>query len=213
MKVNITKKRKEKMEFVLKEVSVSFANALRRIMISEIPVLAIDWLEIRENTSPIFDEMIAQRMGLLPLSFDPTKFNRQEDCKCKGKGCHSCQVMFALEKKGPSVVYSGDLKSSNKAVKPAHPGFPLVELLKGHRLKLEAVARLGIGKEHAKFQAANAAYENYPEFKGKEINTNPTGFLFRIESISSLPTTYIVSRAGEILEDKAKTFKKEAAKL
>lgn len=213
MNIKIVKKGKEKMEFVLGGSSISFANALRRIMVSEVPVLAIDWLEVEENNSAIFDEMIAQRMGLIPLSFDPEKFNFQDGCKCGGKGCTLCQVVFVVEKTGPCMVYSKDMKSSNKGVMPASPDFPITELLEGQRLKLEATARLGIGKEHAKFQAANAVYQNHPETIDGKINTKPEEFLFIIESLSSLPPDYIVSKAADILAEKAQTFKKEAAKL
>jgi len=213
MKIKITKKGKSKMEFVLGGASIPFANALRRLMISEIPVLAIEHIDLYDNESAVFDEMIAQRLGLVPLVFDPKKFNFQADCRCKGKGCTLCQAVFALEKKGPCTVYSGDLKSSNKGVKPADPKFPIAELLENQTLKLEAAAMLGTGKDHAKFQAANAVFQNYPEMRGSEINANPEKFLFKVESISGLPARYIVSKAGEILEEKAKNFKKEAAKL
>ena len=105
------------------------------------------------------------------------------------------------------------MKSSNKEVKPTDPGFLLLELLEGHRIKLEATARLGRGKEHAKFQAANAAYQNSPELTGEKVNTAPEKFLFRVESISGLSPEDIVTKAGEILEEKAKEFKKAVADL
>ncbi len=213
MDVRITKKGKEGVEFVLGGATVSFANALRRTMISGVPVLAIDWVDIEQNTSAVFDEILAQRMGLIPLSFDPSKFSFQGDCSCKGKGCPLCQAVFAVEKKGPGTVYSGDMKPSNKAVKPTSPEFPVVELLESHAVKMAATARLGTGKEHAKFQAANVAFQNHPEMNGEEINTKPDKFLFRVESISGLPAEYIVSKAAEILEEKAKEFKKEAVKF
>ena len=213
MKVRIAKKRKEKLEFILEEASTPFANALRRIMMVEVPVLAIDRITVTENSSPLFDEMLAQRLGLIPLLFDPDKFNFRDQCKCDGKTCPSCQVVFALEKKGPGIAYSGDLKSSNPSVKPTDPGFPVVELLDGQKVTLEATARLGTGKEHARFQAANAVFENHPQAKEEEINTKPDKFLFRVESISGLAPEDIVSKAAEILEEKARAFKKEAADL
>ena len=190
------------MEFILEAASIPFANALRRIMVTEVPVLAIDWIDLEYNSSSMFDEMIAQRLGLLPLSYDPGKIRDKEE------------VMFALEKTGPGMVYSKDLKSANKSVKPLEPNFPIADLLGDHHIiKLEATARLGTGKEHAKFQAANAVYENYPELKEGKVNTTPDKFLFKVESISGLTPEYIVSTAAQILEEKAKTFKKEATKL
>ena len=172
MKIKVLKNKGERLEFILEGSSTAFANALRRAMVSEVPVLAIDWVDITENNSALFDEVLAHRFGMLPLSFDPSKFNYTEDCKCGGKGCELCQVVFSVEKTGPCVVYSGDLKSSNKVVKPTSPEFPLVQLLKGQSLKADAVARLGIGTKHAKFQAANAAYSYYPELEvSKDADT------------------------------------------
>lgn len=213
MKIRILKRGKDKWQFSLEGATIPFANALRRIMISEVPVMAIDWLEIHDNTSPVFDEMVAQRLGLIPLEFDPTAFNFQDDCKCSGKGCPSCQVVFALEKQGPGLVYSKDLKSSNKAVRPTDPGFVILELLPNQRVKLEAVTRLGTGKEHAKFQASNTVFQNQPEMKGDQINTTPEKFLFTVESISGLSPDHIIATAAQLLETKTKEFKKEATKL
>jgi len=168
MKVKIFKSKGDRLSFVLEDSTPAFANALRRIMTSEVPTMAIDWVEMRENNSALFDEVIAHRLGMVPLVFDPKKFNFADDCECEGKGCPLCQVVFALEKTGPATVYSGDMKSSNREVKPVSPDFPIAELLKGHTMKFEAVARLGLGIKHGKFQAANVAYQYMPQIKLKE---------------------------------------------
>jgi DNA-directed RNA polymerase subunit D len=136
-------------------------------MIAEIPNMTIDTVDFQDNTSALFDEIVAHRLAMIPLQFDQDKFNLLGECKCEGKGCPLCQVFFALEKTGPAMVYSSDLKSSNKNVKPTSPDFPIVKLLKYQHLKLEAMARLGTGKEHAKFQAANVSYSYLPSIEAK----------------------------------------------
>jgi DNA-directed RNA polymerase subunit D len=165
MKVQVLNKRGDTLRFVLDGTTPAFANALRRIMISEVPTLAIEWVDFHKNGSILFDEIISHRLGLIPLTFDPKKFNLKQECKCAGKGCPLCEVTFALDKAGPGMVYSGELKSSNKAVKPTSPDFPIVELLKNQDIKFEARAQLGTALDHAKWQAANASYQYYPELE------------------------------------------------
>lgn len=65
--VKIIKVSKYAVEFELSNTDLSVANSLRRIMVSEVPTLTIDLVEIRENTSALHDEFIAHRLGLIPL--------------------------------------------------------------------------------------------------------------------------------------------------
>jgi DNA-directed RNA polymerase subunit D len=163
MKVSILKSEEERLEFLLEEASPAFANALRRIMVSEVPTMAVESVEFHENSSALYDEIIAHRLAMMPLRFDPDKMNFADKCKCDGEGCPLCQAVFVVDKTGPCTVYSGDMKPASSDVKPTDAKFPIVELLKNQRLKFEAIARVGIGRQHAKWQAANASYQYYPE--------------------------------------------------
>ena len=97
-------------------------NALRRSLLSEVPKMAIEDVEFHmgsiidedgneyESASPLFDEIIASRLGMIPIPTDLEAFTFRDECKCKGEGCPSCTIMYSLNKKGPCTVYSGDME-------------------------------------------------------------------------------------------------------
>ncbi len=57
-----------KIDFILENCDASIATALRRIMLSEIPTLAIHEVQVYENTSCLPDEYIVHRLGLIPFT-------------------------------------------------------------------------------------------------------------------------------------------------
>jgi DNA-directed RNA polymerase II subunit RPB3 len=82
--VEITELKKDSMKFILSQTDASVANALRRIMIAEVPTMAIDLVEFENNTSVLNDEFIAHRLGLIPLtSSSMHKFNFTRVCNSK----------------------------------------------------------------------------------------------------------------------------------
>jgi DNA-directed RNA polymerase subunit D len=165
MKVEVLHKTDSDIKFLVEGVKPSFVSALRRIMMTEVPTMAIEWVDFKKNDSALNDEIIANRLGQIPLTFDQKVYNLPEMCKCEGKGCSRCQVKLTLKKKGPCMVYSGDLKSTDKDVRPVYDKIPIVELFEGQDLQFEAVAQLGLGKTHAKWQGAVVGYKNKPDIK------------------------------------------------
>lgn len=184
--------------FVLSETDTSMANAMRRIMIGEVPTLAIDLVEYSGNSSVLNDEYIAHRLGLIPIRYTPEgsmkggdchqAFLPHRECVCYDR-CPRCSVEFELdvnfdkvnltrpdqERDLPLTVTSRDLIANNILVAPAHflneeeqdeshdEGISIVKLGPGQHLKLKAIARMGISKEHAKWcPVAVATYRFWP---------------------------------------------------
>lgn len=148
--------------FLLKGSTPAFANALRRAMIENVPTMAIHDVEFAQNSSVLYDEIIAHRLGLIPLKTDLKSYVLAAKCKCKGEGCARCTLKLTLRAKGPCVVYASDIKSKDPKVKPVQGEMPIVKLLKGQELELEATARLGQGKEHVKWSPCLAWYVYEP---------------------------------------------------
>jgi DNA-directed RNA polymerase subunit D len=138
-----------------------YVNALRRLAISEVPTFAIDDLVILENSSVMHDEAIAHRLGLIPLRTDLEHFVMPHDCECNSTlGCSKCKVLFVLDSEAQDktkVVLSGELKSEDEIVQPVSKNIPIISLAPGQKIKFEAYARLGIGKDHAKWQPTSVA--------------------------------------------------------
>jgi DNA-directed RNA polymerase subunit D len=151
-----------------------FVNALRRTLIADVPKMAIEDVEFHlgpirdasgkefESIFPIFDEMVAHRIGLLPIPSDLDLFTFREKCKCGGEGCPSCRIMYKLNKMGPCTVYSGDLEPLDDpklAIKDDL--IPIVKLTDGQAPLIYATAYLGTSTMHAKWQTCAAVGYKY----------------------------------------------------
>jgi DNA-directed RNA polymerase subunit D len=165
VEIEVLEKDDKSMRLLIREVDVPYINALRRIVISEVPCMAIDDVVIIENSSILQDEIISHRLGLVPLKTDLDSYNLPEECPCKSEfGCNLCRVTLTLDaesKEGTRTVYSGELKSENPTIAPVSDKIPIIKLAKEQRLKLEAYARLGKGKIHAKWQPVSMCTHKY----------------------------------------------------
>jgi len=136
--------------------------------------MAIDEVVIIENSSMLHNEILAHRIGLIPLKTDLDSYNLPEECQCKSEfGCNLCRVSLTLEvEAGENTipVYSEALRSENPNITPVSDKVLIIKLAPNQKIRLEAYARLGKGKSHAKWQPVSAcAYKYLPQIK---INRN-----------------------------------------
>jgi len=194
-KVDITELTDEQVKFTLTQTDASIANALRRVMIAEVPTMAIDKVEFLQNTTVLHDDFIAHRLGLIPLTshwagFNVTgegrnppekDFQYNRDCSCNAY-CPSCTAVFELDVKCEGEerkVTTADLKPEYEGSKcqvacAEDEHILLVKMRRGQHLRLRVYAQKGIGKEHAKWSpvcTACFAYEPEVELNQKVYAT------------------------------------------
>ncbi|MFZ8907474.1 MAG: DNA-directed RNA polymerase subunit D [Nitrosopumilaceae archaeon] len=159
--LEVISKDERKMSVKLKGVPLQYANALRRLCLNGVPVFAIDTVDVIENSSVLPDEGLAHRLGLIPLKTDLSRFNEPSKCECQSEtGCSNCKVMLVLDSGDTDVsksVLTDELTSEDDSVKPTSDKIPIVQLAPGQRVKVECYARLGRGREHAKWNSSNVA--------------------------------------------------------
>ncbi len=207
LKVKVLEDAEDRVSLQLDGVDRSYANAVRRFCLSEVPSMAIDDVVILENSSVLYDEILAHRLGMVPLKTDLERYILPEKCDCGTPlGCQKCRVLLVLDASAHEktrTVYSGDLVSEDREISPISASIPIVKLAPGQTVKLEAYARLGRGKEHAKWQPATISVL----LDGK----NEDSFVLKVESSGVLRPKEIVTKAVEILEEKLKEMQKEVS--
>ncbi|MDY5679387.1 MAG: DNA-directed RNA polymerase subunit D [Candidatus Methanomethylophilaceae archaeon] len=173
MDIEIIEMAERKAKFILRNSSPAMANALRRTLLSDIPKMAIDKVEFHlgpimyddkeyESVTPLFDEIIAHRLGMVPVPTDLNLFCPQSECVCGGEGCPNCTIMYSLNKIGPCTVLSGDLEPlGNPDLRVKDEFIPIVELTDGQAVLIYATAVMGTAKKHVKWQVANGVGYKY----------------------------------------------------
>ena len=200
--VDILERADEKIVIKFNNIPRQYINAIRRTSISEVPTLAIDDVVILENSSVMHDEAIAHRLGLIPLLTNLDRFVMPHECDCKSTlGCSKCRVLLVLDSEAnekTKVVMSGELVSEDELIKPVSKDIPIITLAPGQKLKFEAYARLGIGRDHAKWQPTSAAIVK----DGKDENES----ILVIETNKALTAEETLMAAIDKINSKIKNF-------
>ncbi|KZF20019.1 insert subdomain of RNA polymerase alpha subunit [Xylona heveae TC161] len=172
-------------DFILSNVDLAFANSLRRVMLAEVPTMAIDLVEVEANTSVLPDEFISHRLGLVPLNsknVDDVLYTR--DCDCE-QYCENCSVTLTLHARctGDEImkIYARDLVVAEPRpnewvgmpviTDPEGQGTVIAKLRKGQELRMKCIAKKGIAKEHSKWAPTAAiSFEYDPHNKLRHLD-------------------------------------------
>ncbi|OZJ03055.1 hypothetical protein BZG36_03773 [Bifiguratus adelaidae] len=196
----INRMSEREMEFDLVGIDASIANAFRRILIAEIPTVAIEKVFMFNNTSIIQDEVLAHRLGLIPIRAKPSELSYKDadedptdlntivlklQIKCErnpeaSKDETDQDKMYINHK-----VYSKDLlwvpqgdqgtRWANDPVGVVDDDILIAKLRPGQEIDCELHCEKGIGKDHAKWSPvgkSTASYRLLPEIKIKKPITD-----------------------------------------
>ncbi|SOS79470.1 DNA-directed RNA polymerase I, putative [Plasmodium sp. gorilla clade G1] len=187
LEMNVIKNEENILIIEIKNMNVSIANALRRIMLSEVPTIAIEKVNMYQNTGIIADEILCHRLGLIPFKFDADLINYKEDNEKYNHlncFCFKLHVKFSSKRTGNDnyqSIYSKDLKwcpineqqrikFEKNPPKVVDENILITKISSGQEIELICFLQKGIGKTHAKWSpVCTAVYKMYPHFS---FNTN-----------------------------------------
>lgn len=169
-----------RVRFKIQGAHPSYPNGLRRVLVAEIPLLAIDIYCPEENTTEMTDEMIGHRLGLVPFQSSGCdgQFLYRANCSCDPGPCDQCSIRYLFD-----VTHEGSELERGRATQQDLVRIPhevitrtipeafgplqeigpvlLAKFVKGDRIKFEAFATKGVGSEHAKWQSCTNPCFNY----------------------------------------------------
>ncbi|EGO00665.1 hypothetical protein SERLA73DRAFT_178536 [Serpula lacrymans var. lacrymans S7.3] len=189
LKVKVQRLSGRSIEFDLVGTDASIANAFRRILIAEVPTISVERVYVWDNTSVVVDEILAQRIGLVPLNVDPawmdTKETTNDQATDRNTLVFRLKVACERNKNAPKgstdpreMYINSDVLSSHlewepqgeqatvfasSPPAPTNPNIVLGKLRPGQEIDIEMHAVKGVGKDHAKFcPVATASYRLLP---------------------------------------------------
>lgn len=229
----------ERCEFDMIGVDPAIANALRRILIAEVPTVAIEHVFIVDNTSIIADEVFSHRLGLVPLAINPDRINWKNvedptnetntvvfkmDITCRREQDGTLVNDKVLSQHLVWVPHGSELpeetgcrfsSSQGPAFEDASPAavepdILLAKLRPGQCIQLEAHAVKGTGREHTKWSpVATAWYRLQPEV----VLLQPVTGAAAQELCQEVPGLFSLDRKGQLVVGDARQHEKQLEKV
>ena len=174
VKTKIIEENEEQIRVLLTDTDRAFVNAIRRTLMAETPKMAIDKVrfemgtveqdgEVWETNGPLPEEMIAQRLAMIPIPTVHNEFYFQDECpECadlvaRDRGCPLCTMIYTCKEfgtEGGRTITAGDMSYLGEArlnIPEKSRSITLTKLSKGQMIEFYATAIMGRGNEHAKW--------------------------------------------------------------
>jgi len=174
VKTKIIEENDEKIRILLTDTDRAFVNGIRRTLMSDTPKMAIDKVrfemgtveqdgEVWETNGPLPDELIAQRLAMIPIPTVHEEFHFQDKCpECadlveKDRGCPLCTMIYTCKEfglDGGRMITAGDMSylgEDRLNIPEKYRSIPITKLSKGQMIEFYATAIMGRGSEHAKW--------------------------------------------------------------
>lgn len=213
--------------FKLNRCPSKIANGLRRVLMSETPMMALELINVYENSSVLHSDFIAHRLGLLPLdSNNVENFLFKKDCDCE-HCCDKCSVHFKCDvtntTSGNIEVTTADLIPMNEEIGVRclfsergenAQNLPILKLAPTQRIHFTAIAHKGIGEEHCKWspvcvcKCVYSVDENADKLVQFEQENDPTEFDFTLETTEGIDPKKALKIGFDVLIDKLIVFER-----
>ena len=164
----------EKIRILLKDTDRAFVNSIRRTLMSDTPKMAIETVsfikktveedgEVWETDGPLPDEVIAQRLAMIPIPTNHEQYYFQDESpNCadmveEDRGCALCTMLYYCQKKGSKEgvwVTAGDLNFLGEEegfIPEKYQSIPITKLFQGQIIEFSATAIMGRGRDHVKW--------------------------------------------------------------
>ncbi len=173
-----------RVQFTLTNVDYRLMNSLRHVLLEEIPCLAFHTFRFAYNDTVLKHEQIMQILRMIPLASKAMQeLKWSKDCDCDAKPCERCGVQFELDVENTSMNYMSvttehlrpTLRTADSSLScpviPLHK-MEIVMLAPGQKLKLVAIAQIGIGREHGKWVCVpTMIYQGIPLLRSNMFHT------------------------------------------
>ena len=187
------------------DTTAAYINTLRRYITAKVPTMAIDFVELKTNNSILYDEMVAHRLGLIPLTTDLETYTLPKEEWTEPTGDPRVEVQLTLsvpKVKQTTVVKAKELVSKDKKITPVHTDMPIAKLVEGQDMELIATARLGIGEEHSKWSPGHVWYNHYPHITITKQPKNPEEVAKQYPQLFEVKSGKLTVKAAHNMPDK-----------